>query len=140
MIETDEATELERLQAKKLADARHALRAYEEAWEAYLHAREQHGQGGLAVAGRLLDRATLPRQQIVIHAADPQARRPQRHRDARADQRGDHARCGRGEQRTGYEVDVTQHPASWSSAQYSAVAAWVDTSSRSSRANTTTRG
>ncbi len=43
MIETDEATELERLQAKKLADARHALRAYEEAWEAYLHAREQHG-------------------------------------------------------------------------------------------------
>jgi hypothetical protein len=42
MIETDEATELEALQARKLADARHALRAFEEAWEAFLHARDLH--------------------------------------------------------------------------------------------------
>jgi len=42
MIETDEATELEQLQARKLAEAKHALRAYEEAWEAYLHARDLH--------------------------------------------------------------------------------------------------
>lgn len=42
MIETDEATELEALQARKLADAKHALRAYEEAWEAYQHARDLH--------------------------------------------------------------------------------------------------
>ncbi len=42
MIETDEATELEALQARKLADARHALRAFEAAWEAYLHARDLH--------------------------------------------------------------------------------------------------
>ena len=42
MIETDEATDLEALQARKLADARHALRAYEQAWEEYLHARDLH--------------------------------------------------------------------------------------------------
>ena len=42
MIETDEATDLDALQACKLADALHALRAFEEAWEAYQYARDLH--------------------------------------------------------------------------------------------------
>jgi hypothetical protein len=44
MMETDEATDLEQLQARKLSDARHALRTFEEGWEAYRHALDLHAQ------------------------------------------------------------------------------------------------
>lgn len=42
MIETDETADLEALQARKLADAKHALRAFEAAWESYEHGRDLH--------------------------------------------------------------------------------------------------
>jgi len=44
MIETDEATDLEALQARKIADALHALRAFEESWAAYQRAKELHAK------------------------------------------------------------------------------------------------